>query len=45
MDKAIKTFRDKKKWLEMIENAMQSNFSWKESAKRYLELYEKAKLL
>lgn len=43
MDKAIKALKDKKKWLRIMQRAMQNNFSWKESAKRYLALYEKAK--
>lgn len=43
IDKAIKAFKDKKKWLRIMQRAMQNNFSWKESAQRYLALYEKAK--
>ncbi|MFH1269937.1 MAG: glycogen synthase GlgA [Candidatus Omnitrophota bacterium] len=43
INKAIKAFKDKKKWPSIIRNAMQNNFSWKESAKKYLKLYEKAK--
>jgi starch synthase len=43
IEKAIRVLQDKKKWLELIKNAMQSNFSWNESAKKYLALYEKAK--
>jgi len=43
IEKAIKAFRDKKKWPVLIRKAMQCNFSWKESAKKYLKLYEKAK--
>lgn len=43
IDKAIKAFKDKKKWLRIMQRAMQNNFSWKESAKKYLALYEKAK--
>jgi len=43
MEKAIRVFKDKKKWLRLMQNAMQCNFSWKESAKEYLALYEKAK--
>ncbi|MDD4980349.1 MAG: glycogen synthase GlgA [Candidatus Omnitrophica bacterium] len=41
--KAVKAFGDKKKWPALIRRAMQCNFSWKESAKKYLTLYEKAK--
>jgi len=43
IDKAIKAFKCKKKWLQLMQRAMQNNFSWKESAKKYLVLYEKAK--
>lgn len=41
---AIQAYRDKKKWQEMIKKAMRYNFSWEESAKKYIELYEKAKV-
>ncbi|MFH1888656.1 MAG: glycogen synthase GlgA [Candidatus Omnitrophota bacterium] len=43
VDKAVKAFKDKKKWAGLIRNAMQNNFSWKESAKKYIKLYEKAR--
>ena len=43
IDEAIKAFKDKKKWPQLMQRAMQNNFSWKESAKKYLALYEKAK--
>ena len=43
IDKAIKAFKDKKKWPQLMQRVMQNNFSWKESAKKYLALYEKAK--
>lgn len=43
MEKAIRAFKDKKEWAGLMQNAMQSNFSWNESAKKYLTLYEKAK--
>lgn len=43
MEKAIRIFKDKKKWSGLMQKAMQSDFSWKESAKEYLALYEKAK--
>ena len=41
---AIKAFQDKKGWLTLIQKAMQNNFSWRESAKKYLAIYEKARL-
>ena len=40
---AIKAFKDKKKWLRIMQRAMKNNFSWNESAKKYMVLYEKAK--
>ncbi len=43
IDKASKAFKGKKKWPQLMQRAMQNNFSWKESAKKYLALYEKAK--
>ena len=43
MDEAIEAFKNKKKWSGRMQRAMQCNFSWEESAKKYLELYRKAK--
>ncbi len=43
INKAITLYANKEKWNRLITNAMQSNFSWEESAKNYLELYVKAK--
>ncbi|MCX5713555.1 MAG: glycogen synthase GlgA [Candidatus Omnitrophica bacterium] len=40
--KSIKEFGDEKKWLQLTQKAMQYNFSWEESAKKYVQLYEKA---
>lgn len=39
--KAIATYRDKKKWLSIVKKAFTYNFSWDESAKKYIRLYEK----
>lgn len=41
--KAIAAFAKKEKWEKLMLKALQHNFSWKESAKKYLDLYEKAK--
>lgn len=45
--KAIKqvesAFKEKKKWDAFVKKAMKLDFSWEESAKRYLQLYVKAK--
>jgi len=43
--KAIKrgifAFRDKSIWKKMVKRAMEKDFSWKKSAKKYLSLYKK----
>jgi starch synthase len=41
--KAKNLFQNKNKWAQLMLKAMQYNFSWKESAKQYLQLYERAK--
>lgn len=38
---ALKTYQNKKKWQQMMENAMSQNFSWNKSARKYIELYNK----
>jgi len=40
---ALVTFKDKLNWNVLIKNAMECNFSWEASAKRYSHLYVKAK--
>ena len=40
---ALVTFKDKPKWDALIKNAMECNFSWEASAKKYSQLYVKAK--
>jgi len=42
MKQAIKTFQAKKKWKDLLIKAMKANFSWEESAKKYIQLYAKA---
>jgi starch synthase len=42
--KAIKAYKDKTKWKELMLRGMKSNFSWAESAKKYIELYDRAKV-
>ncbi len=39
---AIKVFANENRWSQLVINAMKCNFSWEESAKEYLRLYEKA---
>jgi starch synthase len=43
IQEATGAFKNKKKWSALINNAMQYNFSWEESAKKYIKLYDKAK--
>ncbi|MDI6605564.1 MAG: glycogen synthase, partial [Candidatus Omnitrophota bacterium] len=43
LTRATAAFKDKEKWLALIRRAMQSDFSWEESAKKYLKLYAGAK--
>ncbi len=44
INKAIKAFKAKTKWQQLMLRGMKCNFSWDESAKKYIELYEKAKV-
>lgn len=39
---AMNIYYDKDKWRELVLNCMRTDFSWKHSAKEYLELYKKA---
>ncbi|MDD5128287.1 MAG: glycogen synthase GlgA [Candidatus Omnitrophica bacterium] len=43
LKKATAVFKDKKKWMHLVNNAMKCNFSWEASAKKYIQLYAKAK--
>ncbi|MFA5145451.1 MAG: glycogen synthase GlgA [Candidatus Omnitrophota bacterium] len=43
MKTAIAAFKDKKKWRALVVAAMKCNYSWEGSAKKYVQLYEKAK--
>ena len=40
--RALELFSDAKKMLDLRKRIMRLNFSWKESAKKYVDLYEKA---
>jgi starch synthase len=42
---SMKAFELKKKWAELVAKAMKYNFSWEAAAKKYLELYAKAKTI
>ncbi|MBO4391748.1 MAG: glycogen synthase GlgA [Clostridia bacterium] len=41
INRALAAFDDKDRWNELIQNAMNSDFTWKSSAKKYYELYKK----
>jgi starch synthase len=43
IQKAIRTFKNKTKWTRLALKAMQYNFSWQESARKYIQLYERAR--
>lgn len=38
--RAVKLFQEQKLWAKIIKNGMKSDFSWKSSAKKYIELYK-----
>jgi len=40
---ATAVYRDKKKWGALVRKSMEYNFSWDESAKKYIQSYEKAR--
>ncbi|MFO7882187.1 MAG: glycogen synthase [Kosmotogaceae bacterium] len=39
INKALDCYRDNKLWREVIDNAMETDFSWERSAREYKELY------
>ena len=41
IEEAVELYKDKKVWRKLQENAMDSEISWKESALKYKELYNK----
>ncbi len=40
IQRAVETFADQKSWTKIQQNGMQADFSWEQSAKKYMELYE-----
>ncbi|OGX06502.1 MAG: starch synthase [Omnitrophica bacterium RIFCSPLOWO2_12_FULL_50_11] len=42
MRRAAVVYRDQKSWTKLMQNAMACDFSWRVSARRYLDLYERA---
>jgi len=41
-DRARKTFEDKQTWNKMMQDGMRANFSWRNSALKYMSLYDQA---
>lgn len=39
--RAVGTYHNKREWISLIANAMSADFSWKASASKYLELYDR----
>ncbi len=37
---ALEVYSDKKSWLQIMKNGMKQDFSWKVSAKKYMQLYK-----
>jgi len=40
--RALKVYRDPKRWKSIMQAGMKVDFSWKSSAKEYLKVYHKA---
>lgn len=40
--RALDTYRKKKNWTDIMKRGMKQDFSWRASAKKYVELYKKA---
>jgi starch synthase len=41
IEEAVQTYYDRPTWDKVVENGMKADFSWEESARRYVSLYEK----
>ena len=42
LSRALEVYRCKKLWQTIVKRAMQADFSWAASAKKYLDLYHRA---
>lgn len=40
INEAVKIFHNKEEWIKIVKNAMNSDYSWRESAKQYQEIYQ-----
>lgn len=43
IDRALRHWSDRERWLRIMRNGMESDFSWARSARRYAEVYEAVK--
>lgn len=43
IERAAAIFKNEKKWQELVKNAMESDFSWTASAKKYEQIYQATK--
>lgn len=41
LKRAVRLYNDKKTWMRIIKNGMKEDFSWRVSAKKYIQLYNK----
>ncbi len=41
VDRAVEVFENQKMWLKLVKNGMKQDFSWRRSAKEYVELYQR----
>jgi starch synthase len=42
LERAIRTFRDRRVWRQLQETGMRQDFSWRRAAGRYVETYRRA---
>jgi starch synthase len=38
--RALTLFRQPKQWMKLVKSGMRADFGWRQSAERYLELYQ-----
>lgn len=43
VNQALEAYKDKKTWRTLVKRALNEDFSWTQSAKKYIELYKKLK--
>ena len=40
IDRALKVYQNKPEWASLVKRAMSQDFSWDQSAKKYIDLYQ-----